>query len=142
MIKGAEGMSESKLQVDQMDDGVPRTTLSAIIVDEDMTAAVDLGRQLRRFGVLVAAVTDVTSVGRALLAMETDLLFLAVRSGRVDTIVEIGRAALERQIQVILTGEVVEDLAAELPGARQLVSPLAFNELARMLGAKASKRRE
>src|SRR5271155_4067441 len=100
--------------------GLPKV-LSAIVVDEDMTAAVELGRLLRSLGVQVAAVTDVVSVGRALLLMESDLLFLAVRPEQSDEIAEIGRKAVELQIAVVLTGEIsdeaLEHLAIVVPGA-------------------------
>jgi|GEM_PF-6698223 hypothetical protein len=122
-----------------MDKAGPPKVLSAIVVDEDMNAAVKLGRLLRSLGVQVAAVTDVVSIGRALLLMESELLFLAVRPELTDKIAEIGREAAELQIAVVLTGEISDEalkrLAIAVPGAQRLTQPTTSGELTRILSA-------
>ena len=94
---------------------------------------------LRSLGVQVAAVTDVVSVGRALLLMESELLFLAARPELTDKIAEIGREAVELQIAVVLTGEIsdgaLQRLAVAVPGAQRLTQPTAPGELMRLLSA-------
>lgn len=71
--------------------------------------------------------------------MKTELLFLAVQPDQLDKIVEIGRAATDRQIAVILTGAGLGDnrasLAAAIPGAQHLATPVAADQLACVLKA-------